>query len=192
MRWYPSDALPTPTPSRPVLLAGSGLLILAAGLIPRLTGPTVSVAVILVFLSFAAFMRPFDGPLGRFDAAVQQTAQGKPLWVPVTFKAKTEEYRLLLPGADLHGYEYQRGSTIPELAARYPFFVIRLPMQDTNVPSGVRIIGRRLDLASRHTARQIKEMIQGKVFQHLFLQELVVENLTPPPMRVRTDAPEPK
>jgi hypothetical protein len=129
----------------------------------------------LVYLSFAAFMRPFDGLLGSYGTDVQQEVSGKKIWVPLTWKGMAEEYRLLLPGADLQGYPYQAGLTIPELSARYPFFAIRLPMQETNLPPGVRIVGRRLDFGTRHTAKQIKEMIQGKVFQHLFLQELLVE-----------------
>jgi hypothetical protein len=48
-------------------------------------------------------------------------------------------------------------------------------MNDTNSPPGFKIMGRRLDLSSRHSPDQIKEMIQGKVFQHLFLQELLIE-----------------
>ena len=158
-----------------ILLVGAGMLILGAVFIPRLTRATVSAGIILVFLSFAAFMRPFDGPLGRYGAEVQQATKAKQIWVPFTYKAKTEEYRLLLPGADLHGYPYQTGLTIPELGARFPFFAIRLPLQDTNLPAGDKIVGRRFDFSSRHTPKQIKEMIQGKVFQHLFLQELLVE-----------------
>jgi hypothetical protein len=67
-------------------------------------------------------------------------------------------------------------------------------MQDTNLPAGFKVVGRRLDLSSRHTANQVKEMIQGKVFQHLFLQELLVENLSPSaaPPQQRPDDGEPK
>jgi hypothetical protein len=120
-------------------------------------------------------MRPFDGPLGCYGAEVRQKTRAKQVWVPQTFKAKTEEYRLLLPGADLHGYPYQRGLTIPELGARFPFFAIRLPMNDTNLPAGVKIVGRRFDFSSRQTFSQFMEMFRGKVLQHLFLQELLVE-----------------
>lgn len=158
------------------LLAGAAMLILTAIFIPRLTQPSVSVGISLVYLAFAAFMRPFDGPLGCYGAEVQQKVRGKQIWVPVSFRAKTEEYRLLLPGTEIHGYAYQPGLTIAELATRFPCFAIRLPIQDTNSQAGVNILGRRLDLSSRHTGRQIKEMIEGKVFQHLFLQELLVES----------------
>lgn len=158
------------------LLAGAAMLILAAIFTPRFTRPSVSVGISLVFLAFAAFMRPFDGPLGCYGAEIQQGVRGKQIWVPVSFRAKTEEYRLLLPGTEIHGYAYQPGLTIAELAARFPCFAIRLPIQETNSPAGVNILGRRLDLSSRHTGRQIMEMIEGKVFQHLFLQELLVES----------------
>jgi 4-amino-4-deoxy-L-arabinose transferase-like glycosyltransferase len=158
-----------------ILLAGAGMLIPAAVVVPGLTRATVSTGITLAYLSFAAFIQPFDGPLGRFNAETQQAVKGKEVWVPVNFKAKTEAYRLLLPGADVHGYPYERGLTISDMGAHFPRFIIRLPMNDTNSPPGFKIMGRRLDLSSRHSPDQIKEMIQGKVFQHLFLQELLIE-----------------
>jgi len=76
-------------------------------------------------------------------------------------------------GIRINGPDYFRiGRTLS-------LFIIRLPMKDTNSPAGFKIVGRRLDLSSRHSPDQIKEMIQGKVFQHLFLQELLVETLRP-------------
>jgi 4-amino-4-deoxy-L-arabinose transferase-like glycosyltransferase len=159
-----------------VLLGGAGVFILGAIFIRGLTRAAVSAGAILVYLSFAAFMKPFDGPLGWYGAEVQQAARARQIWVPLTFKAKTEEYRLLLPGADVRGYPYGPGMTLSQLSPLFPFFAIRLPMSDTNLPAGVKIVGRRLDFSSRHTPLQIKEMIQGKVFQHLFLQELLVES----------------
>ena len=55
-----------------------------------------------------------------------------------------------------------------------PLCAIRLPINDAG-PAGGRIIGQRLDLGSRHTSKQIMEMIKGRVFEHLFLKELLVE-----------------
>ena len=42
-------------------------------------------------------------------------------------------------------------------------------------PVGGQVIGQRLDLGSRHTSKQIIEMVKGKVFEHLFLKELLVQ-----------------
>jgi 4-amino-4-deoxy-L-arabinose transferase-like glycosyltransferase len=90
------------------LLAGTGAAVLAGLCAPALTRPVVPGAVLLCYLSFAAFLRPFDGPLGRYDADTQRQVQGREVWVPVDFIAKEEGYRFLLPGAHVRGYQERR------------------------------------------------------------------------------------
>jgi hypothetical protein len=41
--------------------------------------------------------------------------------------------------------------------------------------SGGRVVGQRIDIATRQTAAQIADMIRGNVFEHLFVKELLVE-----------------
>ena len=93
-----------------LLLAGTGVFVLLALFAPKLTRPGLSVASLLACLCFAAFLRPFDGPLGRYGAEAQQYARGKDVWVPVNFKAKEEGYVFLLPGAKVHPYTYDASS----------------------------------------------------------------------------------
>lgn len=162
-----------------LLLISTAALILAAMFVPALTRPIVNLAILLVFLCFAAFARPFDGSLGIFSAEAQQSVKDKVVWVPSNFRAKEEGYRLLLPGADVRAYSYSPDLTVAGLGAQYPLFAIRLPMQNTNAVNG-KIIGQRLDLSSRHTPRQIKEMVMGKVFEHLFVRELLIESTNQP------------
>jgi 4-amino-4-deoxy-L-arabinose transferase-like glycosyltransferase len=157
------------------LLAATAVFVVLALFKPELTRPGLSVASLLVFLCFAAFLRPFDGPLGIYSKDVQQQARGKDVWVPVNFKAKEEAYVFLLPGARVHPYTFDPELTAATLAGRYPFCAVRLPMNDAT-PEGGKIIGLRLDLGSRHTSKQIMEMLKGKVFEHLFLKELLVES----------------
>jgi 4-amino-4-deoxy-L-arabinose transferase-like glycosyltransferase len=157
-----------------MLLTGTAAFVLLALFVPKLTRPGLSVAGLLVFLCFAAFLRPFDGPLGHYSNEVQQYARGREVWVPVNFKAKEEGYVFLLPGAKVHPYTYDPRLTAAELSARYSLFAVRLPINDAS-PAGGKIIGQRLDLGSRHTSRQIMEMLKGKVFEHLFLKELLVQ-----------------
>ena len=116
-----------------LLLAGLCLLVVLALWLPRLTRPGATVGALLMSLVLAAFMRPLDGPVGTYDAAARQYAQGKSVWVPINFRAKEEGYRFLLPGADVRGYKYDRAQTAAALSARYPLFVFRSPMAD--VPS---------------------------------------------------------
>jgi 4-amino-4-deoxy-L-arabinose transferase-like glycosyltransferase len=162
------------------LLAGTGALLLLALLVPSLTRPWVCPGAILSLLCLAAFMRPFDGPLGNYDAAAVRSAAGRDLWVPCNRRAKFEGYRFILPGARVHGYDEDRGLTVAELSARYPLFVVQLPLNGA-VGRGGRILGRRLDMRGNQTAAEIREMLAGrKLFQYLFVQELLIASGTPP------------
>ena len=163
-----------------LLLAATGALAVLALLKPELTRPVVSLVVILVLLSMAVFMRPFDGPPGNFDAAAQQHARGKDVWAPCNFRAKDEGYRFILPGSKAHGYRDDRGLTVAQLAERYPLFAIQTPLANSALPDiacpGCKIIGQRLDMRSRQSTAEMKEMfLHGKVFEHLFVKEFLIE-----------------
>jgi len=162
-----------------LLLAGTGTLALLAIFAPRLTRPSVSVVALLVLLCLAAFLRPFDGPPGNYNAETLRYASGKEIWVQCNFRAKDEGHRFLLPGAEIHGYNDGLGLTAAQLATRYPLFTVKLPLKDIGQDIGCascKIIGQRLDLHDRHSSAELKEMfLEGKVFQHLFVREFLIE-----------------
>ena len=161
-----------------VFLAAVFAFVLLALFSPALTRPGLVVASLLASLCFAAFLRPFDGALGNYSESARQFARGKDVWVPVNFKAKEEGFVFFLPGAKVHPYTYDRNVTAAALAAKYPLFAIRQPITSTNVAG--RIVGERLELGSRHTSSQIREMLQGKIYEHLFLKELLIESADAP------------
>jgi len=162
------------TPGYWMLLAFTAALILIALFIPKFTGAIVNVAALLVLLCFAAFLRPFDGVLGNYSADVQQYAKGKEVWVPCNFRAKEEGYRFILPGARVHGYREEPGQTAAGLAAHYRLFAFQVPLQDAGCVD-CKILGQRLDIRSRHSEGELKEMLKGDVFRHLFAKELLIE-----------------
>ena len=157
-----------------LLLGITAALLLLALFVPEFTRPAVPCAALLVCLSLAAFLRPLDGPLGRYSADAQQYVRGKQVWVPCDFRAVDEGYRFLLPEADIHGYREDRSATIDGLGTRYPRFVIRLPLAVTGT-SGLPLIGQRLELRSRLSSRELLDMLRGKVFDQLFVREILVE-----------------
>ena len=157
-----------------VLLAVTETLVFLALFVPKLTRPSVNIAILLVLLSLAAFLRPLDGSLGSYSTDVQQYVEGKGVWVPCNFRAKDEGYRFLLPGADIHGYREGSNQTLTALSTRYPLFAIRLPFEDTGF-AGYKVIGQRLEMRSRHSSRELMEMLQGRVFELLFVKELLIE-----------------
>jgi 4-amino-4-deoxy-L-arabinose transferase-like glycosyltransferase len=156
------------------LLVGTGAVVLAALGVPALTRSTVHAAVFLCTLSFAAFFRPFDGPLGQYGAEAQRQVQGREVWVPADFIAKEEGYRFLLPGAHVRAYREDRDTRAADLVARYPLVVIRQPLPHVGPEAG-RVLGHRLDLRGRQTASEIMEILRGEVLANLFVREQLID-----------------
>ena len=156
-------------------LATATLALVAVSLLaPALARPSANVAILLATLSFAAFLHPFDGAPGTYGEDVRKFTNGRTVWVPVNFVAREEGHRFLLPGADVKPYPLEANPTAADLGSHYPLFAIRVPMHATGVPGG-RVVGERIDIATRQTSAQIFDMLRGNVFEHLFVKELLVE-----------------
>ena len=162
-----------------LLMAATALLLLLAVFVPGFTRHGVNVIILLAMLCLAAFVRPFDGILGNFSADAQRYARGKDVWVPCNFRAKDEGHRFVLPGAEIHGYNENQNLKADELAGRYPLFTLRQALSDTEQHGGCtacRIIGQRLDIRGRIHESELKQMaLEGKVFQNLFIREVLPE-----------------
>lgn len=157
-----------------LLLCVTAAFILVALLVKDFTRPCVPCAALLVCLCLAAFLRPLDGLLGRYTADAQQYVKGKQVWVPCDFRAVGEGYRFLLPGADIREYREDRSVTLAGLSTRYPLFAVRLPLASTGT-NGLQLIGQRLEMRSRLSSRELLDMLRGKVFDQLFVREILVE-----------------
>ncbi len=151
---------------------------------PSWTRLSVLPAIMLLYLCYACFLWPFDGPLGHFDEAAKKLATQKRLWVPVNFNAREESYRFLLPGAQtLIPYDYQANLTIEQMQKRVPRFIISLPLEDCsgeNLQHGT-LLGRRLNLIDRFNAQETKAMMLGNIAPYLFHQDLLIEEGTSSP-----------
>jgi hypothetical protein len=150
-------------------------LILLALISAKLIRNLVHVVVLLTLLSLAAFLRPFDGPMGTYSEATQREVQGKDVWVSCNFRAHDEGHRFLLPNARAHGYDESWNLTPDELAARYKIFALQMPL-NAEACTGCRVIGQRLDIRGRHSPEELKAMLKGDVYQHMFVKELLVES----------------
>ena len=163
-----------------LLLSGSGMLALLAITMPALTRPCINVVALLMLLCFAVFLRPFDGALGNYSVQAQRYASGKDVWVPCNFRAMDEGHRFMLPGAEIHGYSEDQNLSVNELAVRYPMFAVWQPLKDSTQNGACaecKIIGQRLDIRGRQSSAELKEMfLEGKVFQHLFVREILMES----------------
>ncbi|MEI7612400.1 MAG: phospholipid carrier-dependent glycosyltransferase [Betaproteobacteria bacterium] len=157
------------------LLAATLAGVVFAVLSPALTRPATVVAALLALLSLAGFLRPFNGLHGNYSPASIAQVAGREVWVPYDFNAKYEAYRFLLPGANIRGYVETREMDVNDLAAHYPLFAVHLPL-DALPCAGCQVIGERLDLRGRHSPVELKEILRGRVFEHLFVKELLLSS----------------
>jgi 4-amino-4-deoxy-L-arabinose transferase-like glycosyltransferase len=154
----------------PLLLASAAFIAFAMVRKP-LTKAAAPVAALLVMLNLAGFLSIFDGPLGRFDEATRSAAAGRTVWVPHNFNGGFEQHRFVLPGAEVRGYRTETG--LPPASDRGPDdLAIEWTSLDAAPPAGS--IGSRIDMSSRHSGRQLREMATGKVREHLFRREWLV------------------
>jgi ribose 1,5-bisphosphokinase PhnN len=63
-----------------------------------------------------------------------------------------------------------------ELAARYELFTLELPLQ-AEVCKDCKVIGSRLQIRGRHSNEELRAMLKGEVFQHLFMREWLLESV---------------
>ena len=153
----------------------TGAVILAGLVVPAVLRSTALLIVFLVYLGFAGFMSPLDGSLGTYRADVRRAVDGREVWVPSRSNGREEGYRFQLPGAHIQAYNYGLHPTVTDLSAKYPLFIVRLPLNASESIPG-NILGRRLDLSSNHTARQMIDIATGKLAEYLFVQELLIES----------------
>jgi len=160
------------------VLAVTSILLLVAIFFARYTRAMVNVVLLLVYLTFAAFVHPFDGAHGNYSAEAQQYAVGKDVWVPCNkFIAKDEGHRFLLPGANVLGYyDDIEGLDSAALAKRYNVFAARMGLQEKPC-ADCKVIAERLEINGRQYPPEIKQMLlEGKVFEHLFVKEVLIES----------------
>lgn len=162
-------------------LLALGAAAVAAGLVRApLTRPLALAAVLLVYFAFAALLRPFDGALGNYSAQTLQAVQGRTVWTPCDFRAKDEGHRFLLPGARISGYYESPALSVDELARQHRLFAVQLPLQDAVACAGCTVIGSRLEIRGRQSDAEIRDMLRGNVFPHLFVREWLVESAAAP------------
>lgn len=129
----------------------------------------------LVYCALTSSLAPLEGGLGRFSAATIEKLQGSDVWIPCDYRAKDEEYRLLLPGAKLHGYLAKDAGDVKNLSSNYPLVAVHAPLNEALVLcDGCQVVGQRMEMRARHSNEEIKEMLKGNISQYLFVNEYLI------------------
>jgi 4-amino-4-deoxy-L-arabinose transferase-like glycosyltransferase len=158
------------------LLMATALMIALMGLFQRTHTKTLAlVGCFLAYCALTSSLAPLEGQLGRYSATTISQLQGKDVWIPCDYRAKDEEYRLLLPGAKLHGYLAKDSADISGLTNSYPVVAVHAPLGSAPIIcDSCEIAGQRMEMRARHSNEEIIEMLQGQIGKHLFVNEYLV------------------
>jgi 4-amino-4-deoxy-L-arabinose transferase-like glycosyltransferase len=165
------------------ILMAAGILLILFGLFkPSVTKIFSLAACFLVYCALTSSLAPLEGRLGRYSAETIAQLQGKDVWIPCDYRAKDEEYRLLLPGAKLHGYLAKDASDVAVLTASYPLVAVHTPLGiQPALCDSCQIVGKRMEMRARHSNEEIQEMLMGQIGKHLFVNEYLVSTSAPNP-----------
>jgi hypothetical protein len=155
---------------------GSSIALVLLGLISQARCKTVALAgCFLCYCALTSSLTPLEGSLGRYQKSTIQNIAGKDVWVPCDYRAKDEEYRLLLPGAVLHGYLAKDASQIDLLSRAYPLVAVQSPIGvEPILCESCKIIGKRMEMRARHSDSQIRAILMGQIGEHLFVNEYLI------------------
>lgn len=130
----------------------------------------------LCYCALTSSLMPLDGPLGHYSDETIKQIQNRDIWIPCNFRAKNEEYRLLLPGAHLHGYNTKEAEELYSLSDHYPLYITFLPQGATpTLCNGCKIIGARVHMLTRR-ASELKELLSAKIVSYLFVNEYLISS----------------
>jgi 4-amino-4-deoxy-L-arabinose transferase-like glycosyltransferase len=160
------------------LLMCASILLLLAGLLNKRYCKNIALAgCFLTYCALNSSLSPLEGNLGRFDAQTVSGLAQKDLWVPCDYRAKDEEYRLLLPGAHLRGYSAADSAAVARLSSLYPVVAVQLPIgQEIELCQSCTILGKRLEMRGRLTDAQIQGILAGRIRENLFVNEYLISN----------------
>jgi 4-amino-4-deoxy-L-arabinose transferase-like glycosyltransferase len=129
----------------------------------------------LCYCALTTSLSPLEGALGRYSQTTIKDVAGKDLWVPCDYRAKDEEYRLLLPGAALHGYLAKDATQIDLLTSTYPLVAVQSAIGvEPALCASCEIVGKRMELRARHSDAEIQAILRGHIGEHLFVNEYLI------------------
>ena len=154
----------------------TAIVLVMLGIFNRERSKTIALAgCFLCYCALTTSLSPLEGALGRYSQATIQSVTGKDVWVPCDYRAKDEEYRLLLPGAILHGYLARDANQIELLSSAYPMVAIQSKVgEEPTLCESCKIIGKRLEMRARHSNAEIQAILRGHIGEHLFVNEYLI------------------
>lgn len=157
-------------------LMSASLALVLLGLFNSARCKTLALAgCFLCYCALTSSLTPLEASLGRYHQSTIQGVVGQDVWVPCDYRAKDEEYRLLLPGAILHGYLAKDAGQINLLSNTYPLVAVQSPIGiEPVLCESCKIVGKRMEMRARHSDAEIAAILMGHIGEHLFVNEYLI------------------
>jgi 4-amino-4-deoxy-L-arabinose transferase-like glycosyltransferase len=165
------------------ILMATALVLVLLGLFKRsLTKALALAACFLVYCALTSSLAPLEARLGRYSAETIVQLQDKDVWIPCDYRAKDEEYRLLMPGVKLHGYLTKDAGDVATLTSTYSIVAVHAPLgSQPALCDSCQIVGQRMEMRARHSSEEIQQMLMGQIGKYLFVTEYLVSTPAPNP-----------
>lgn len=160
------------------LLMIIALVLVVAGFLKRDYCKSFALAgCFLCYCALNSSLSPLEGSLGRYSATAIGTVADKAVWIPCDYRAKDEEYRLLLPSAKLHGYPAKNATEVTNLSLAFPIVAVQTPIGiQPELCQDCVILGQRMEMRARQSSEEIKAILRGQIGQYLFVNEYLIAN----------------
>jgi 4-amino-4-deoxy-L-arabinose transferase-like glycosyltransferase len=154
------------------------LVLVLAGLLKRDFCKSFALAgCFLCYCALNSSLSPLEGSLGRYSATTIEKVAAQDIWIPCDYRAKDEEYRLLLPGAKLHGYAAKNANEVMNLSLSFPMVAVQTPIGVLpELCPDCSILGQRIEMRARQSNEEIKAIIRGQIGAYLFVNEYLIAN----------------
>ncbi|QWE17204.1 glycosyltransferase family 39 protein [Polynucleobacter sp. AP-Nino-20-G2] len=158
------------------VLMGASLILVLIGLFNPSRSKILALAgSFLCYCALTSSLSPLEGALGRYDQVTIDSVIARDVWVPCDYRAKDEEYRLLLPKVNLHGYLAKDAGDIPLLSSTYPLVAVQTPIGvEPVLCESCKILGKRMEMRARHSNEEIRAILMGQIGEHLFVNEYLI------------------
>jgi 4-amino-4-deoxy-L-arabinose transferase-like glycosyltransferase len=173
------------------ILISAAIVLVLVGLFSKNKSKSIALsACFICYCALTSSLSPLEGSLGRYNATSIQSVVGQEVWIPCDYRAKDEEYRLLLPGAQLHGYLAKDAVNIEGLTSAYPLVAVQMPMgTQPELCESCKILGQRMEMRARQSNAEIKAILMGEIGKYLFVNEyLIATPVTISPLSTEKDA----
>ena len=134
---------------------------------------TLNLLVFYAFILLAVVLAPLEGAPGRYNKETVQQLSGETLYMPAGFGPRHERYRFILPGADIRGYNPRNQRQQENLLQQGYKVGIYMPVNKF-CDRRYQVFGSRLDMKTRQSASQVREILFDKRLDLLFQRELIV------------------